>query len=411
MNKKVFILQFFGLLLIACSAGLVENSQWRGPNRQGIFYESGLLDSWPANGPELLWSFEGLGAGHSSVGIGNETVYVNGMPDTMGILYAFDFEGILRWKKTYGEEWHINYTGSRSTPVVVNDKVYLLSGMGVIYCFDAKSGDIVWQLNVIEKFNGINIRWGITETLLIHNEKIYCAPGGVDNNIVALNRFTGETIWTSKGFSEPSAYCSPVLADHNGTKLLLTMTTTSALGLDAETGEMYWRIEQNQGNKIHANSPVYKDGIVYFSSSSAKTNGGLLALKLSENGKKVSQLWRNESFKNLMGGIVIVNQTIYGSKYRSKEWYAIDPIHGNATLLTDNFTNGTIIYADNHFYCYNEKGEMALVDITNNNFDILGKFSVPLGTKEHWSHPVIHNKRLYLRHGNALMVYDISKKE
>lgn len=400
---------FFCLVFLACS-NQSNHSEWRGPNRMGIYYETGLLTNWPDSGPELLWSFESLGAGHSSVGIGNDMVYVNGMPDTLGVLYAFDLNGNLQWQKTYGPEWHINYTGARSTPVTVNDKVYLLSGMGVVYCFDGNTGNIIWQVDLIDKYQAENIRWGITETLLVDGEKLYCTPGGEKHNVIAINRFTGETIWTSEGFSEPSAYCSPVLVNHNNTKLILTMTASSAIGLDAETGQMYWRVEQNQGNKIHANSPLYNNGVVYFSSSSAKTNGGLLALKLSETGKEVTQLWRNESFKSLMGGIVMVNEKIYGSNYRSKEWYAINPADGSLTLLTDNFTNGVIVFADNHFYCYNEDGEMALVSVSDKDFPIRSKFTVLMGTKEHWAHPVIHNKRLYLRHGNALMVYDISKK-
>ena len=387
-----------------------QNSEWRGPDRKGIFLEDNLLKSWPEGGPELLWSYEGLGKGHSSVGIGSDRVFVNGMIDTTGVLYSFDLKGNLLWKKTYGTEWHVNYTGTRSTPLVDDGRVYLESGMGEVFCFDAKTGEVIWTLDVIKKFNGNNIRWGVTESLLLYEDKLICTPGGEKSNVVALNRLTGETIWTSEGFGEPSAYCSPILVNHNGHKLVVTMTATSAIGMDAETGEMYWRVEQNQGNLIHANSPVYSDGVIYFSSSSAKTNGGLLALKLSDDAKKVTQLWRNESFKNLMGGIILIDGVIYGSKYRSSEWYAINSKNGKANLLTDQFGNGVILYADGHFYCYNENGEMALVKMTPDSFKIISKFNVPLGTDQHWAHPVIHDKRLYLRHGDALMVYDISNK-
>jgi outer membrane protein assembly factor BamB len=251
----------------------------------------------------------------------------------------------------------------------------------------------------------------MSESLLIDGERIICTPGGTTNNVVALNRFTGETIWVSKGFGEPAAYCSPVLVKHNNTRLVVTMTATSALGIDADTGEMYWRVEQMQGNKIHANTPVYEDGVIYFSSSSAKRNGGLLALQLSEDGKSIKQLWRNESLKNLMGGIIVRDDFIYLSKYRSSEWYAVNKATGEENLLTDKFGNGVITYADGLYYCYNEKGKVALVDMSPESFKIKGIFDVPLGTKEHWAHPILYDKRMYIRHGNALMVYDISNEQ
>jgi len=385
-----------------------ESSQWRGPDREGIFYENGLLRSWPEKGPELLWSFEGLGAGHSSPGIGFNRIFINGMPDTTGVLYSFDMNGNLLWKKEYGEEWHVNYTGSRSTPLVVDDLVYLVSGMGEVFCFKAENGNLVWSVDLLKKFDGKNIQWGITESVLIDGDKLICTPGGEQFNVVALNRFTGETIWTRKGHGEPSAYCSPVLVEHNKTRLVVTMTQTSVIGMDAGSGELYWRVNQFQTNKIHANTPVYENGIIYCSSTSSKEgNSGLLALKLSEDGKRVENLWRNEDFKNLMGGIVLIDGTIYGSAYRTKNWYSVNAATGEEKIIASDFSNGVIIYADGLFYCYSEDGQVALVKMTPDTFEIISKFNVPLGTDQHWAHPVIHNKRMYIRHGNTLMVYNI----
>ncbi len=396
-------------LLTACNKSKENPSQWRGLNRQGIYYETNLLKIWPEGGPELLWSYKGLGAGHSSVGIGNNRIFLNGMPDTLGVLYSFDLDGNLIWKKVYGEEWHKDYTGPRSTPTVVDDLVYLESGKGVVFCFNVFSGEIVWKVDLLKKYDSQNIQWGMAESLLIDGDRLICTPGGKDHNLVALNRFSGETVWTSKGFSEPAAYCSPVIVEHNNTRLIVTMTAESVIGVDANTGELFWRKEQRQGNYIHANTPVYSEGVIYCSSSSAKINGGLLALKLSENGKQVEQLWRNESYKNLMGGIVILNGVIYGSQYRKAEWYSIDALNGVEKLLSKDFGGGVIIYADGLFYCYSAKGELALVQIDSDDFIIMGRFDIQLGTDQHWAHPVIKNGRLYLRHGNALMVYDISQ--
>jgi outer membrane protein assembly factor BamB len=408
--KLHFLSLFFSVILISgCSAPPDKYSQWRGPNRQGIFFETGLLKAWPEDGPEMLWSYEGLGAGHSSVGIGHNRIFVNGMPDTLGVLYSFDLDGNLLWEKVYGTEWHQNYTGPRSTPVLKDGLVYLECGMGVVYCFDAFTGNINWEVNLLTAFDAENIQWGMTETLLIDGDNVICTPGDEKYNVVALNRFTGETVWTSPGYGEPAAYCSPVLVEHNNARLVVTITANSVIGLDADTGELYWRAEQMQRNKIHANSPLYFEGVIYCASNWAEENTGLLALKLSEDGREAEQMWRNETVMNLMGGIVIHNGIIFSSTYRKNEWYAIDTLTGEEKLLSEEFGSEVIVFADGLFYLYSDAGELALVNMDWNHFEMKGRFEVPLGTGQHWAHPVIHDKRLYVRHGDALMVYDISE--
>jgi outer membrane protein assembly factor BamB len=397
------------VLFYSASATLVYSqlSEWRGPGRSGIYNESGLLKKWPENGPELLWSYEGLGAGHGNVGIGKDKIFILGMPDTTGVLYAFDFRGKLLWKKNYGLEWHENYTGPRSTPTIVGNLVYFISGQGVVYCYKANNGDLVWSIDMVKKFTGRNNTWGIAESVLIDGDILFCTPGGIENNIVALNRLTGTTIWTSPGNRQPSAYCSPLLVKHNKTKLIVTMTAESIVGVDAVTGKFYWQVDQFQTNKIHANTPVYLNGIIYCSSDNAKTNFGLVALKLSDDGKSVSTLWRNEDFKNLMGGIIVTDGHIYGSMYRKGLWCCINTTTGKIIYSSNKFWDGNIIMADGRMYCYSEKGEMALVSADPSSFTVLSSFKVPLGSDQHWAHPVINNGKLYIRHGDALMVYKI----
>lgn len=408
MAKNIFLVFVFLTTLYSFTAD-PETSQWRGANRAGVFDETDLLKVWPESGPELLWNFDGLGAGHSSVGIGAESIFTTGMPDTIGVLYSFNLKGELQWKKEYGLEWHKNYTGPRSTPTVVNDLVYLESGQGVVFCFEAKTGTLKWSVDLLKKFDAENITWGMAETLLIDGDKLICTPGGKENNLVALNRFTGETIWISKGFGEPAAYCSPLLINHNNSKLIVTMTASSVIGIDANSGELLWRFEQLQRHKIHANTPVYKDGIIYCSSTTGEPNSGMLALKLSSDGKQAEQLWRNEKYSNLMAGIVLKDGFIYGPTYRKNDWYSLNCETGQEQLITSDYGGGVILYADGLFYCYSEKGQLALVDMKPDEFTIKGKFDVTQGTGEHWSHPVIYNRMLYLRHGNSLMVYSIAK--
>lgn len=408
IHKHIFYLLAVAILF-SCTES-PEISQWRGPDRDGKYPETNLLKQWPENGPDLLWSFEGLGEGHGNVGIGKDKLFACGMPDTIGVIYAFNMQGELSWKKEYGVEWYKNYTGSRSTPTVVGDLVYFESGKGVVYCYDGNDGDLIWSVDLLQKFNAENIQWGMAESLLVDGNTIICTPGGAENNVVALNRFNGETIWTSPGNRQPAAYCSPILVEHNNTRLIVTMTAESIIGLDADTGEFYWSIEQQQGNKIHANSPVYYDGKILCSSSSAKSeHSGTVQIQLSEDGKMAHVNWREEKITNLMSGFILNDGYIFGSLYKKADWYSLNWETGETTYMSEDLTSGVVIYADGLFYCYTHKGEMALVDADHQEFKIISSFNVPLGTMQHWAHPVIDNGRLYIRHGNALMTYDIAQ--
>lgn len=409
ITKRIFYL-LLASILYSCTQS-PKISQWRGPNRDGKYQATNLLKSWPEKGAELLWSFEGLGEGHGNVGIGSDKLFVCGMPDTVGVIYAFGMNGELQWKKEYGVEWHRNYTGSRSTPTVVGDLVYFESGQGIVFCYNGNSGDLLWSVNLLKKFKANNIKWGMAESLLVDEDILICTPGGEDNNIVALDRFTGETIWTSPGNGQAAAYCSPILIEHNNKRLIVTMTAESIIGLDAGSGDFYWSIEQQQSNKIHANTPFYYDGKILCSSSSAKSeHSGTVQIELSHDGTKADVKWRKEKITNLMGGFIHKDGFIYGSLYKKSDWYCVNWETGETEYISKDLSSGVIVYADGLFYCYTQKGEMALVDADHNDFQVISSFDVPLGTKQHWAHPVIDQGILYIRHGNALMAYDIAKK-
>lgn len=407
LGKKMIVVL---TVCIASAAQAHVISQWRGPHRDGIYPAQNLKTQWPARGPEMLWSFEGLGKGHGSVALAHDKVYVTGMHEDVGFLYAFGANGDLLWKRQYGPEWTKNYPGTRTTITVVDNLLYLESGMGVVYCLKAESGVPVWSVDLLERFDAKNIRWGMAESVLIDGDHLICTPGGPKHNVAALNRFTGKTIWTSPGHGEQAAYCSGILVNHNGTKLIVTMTAESVIGIDAETGECYWRMPQHQTHKIHANTPVHIDGKLLCASSSDRNKPcGLLALELSQDGKKVTQHWRKQSFTNLIAGVVVRDGHIYGAKHRKDEWYCIDLETGAVKAEFDGLGDGVITYADGHFYCYSEDGQMALVHADPQGFKVISSFTVPLGTDQHWAHPVIQAGRLYVRHGDALMVYDIGR--
>jgi outer membrane protein assembly factor BamB len=181
------------------------------------------MKKWPAEGPKELWSFEGLGKGYASVAVANGIVYTTGMVGQDGLLFAFDLKGSLKWKVNYGPEWKGDKPGTRTTPTIDGDRLYLMSGQGRIACHNAKTGEHIWHRDTLQEFQGKNIQWGVAESVLIDGEKVICTPGGKDATVVALKKTTGETIWTTKGLGERSAYCSPAVIDRGPNRLILTM--------------------------------------------------------------------------------------------------------------------------------------------------------------------------------------------
>ncbi len=407
MSFKKSLLAVLIFIMVSCS-GRKELSQWRGPDRDGKYPQTGLLNQWPDDGPKMLWSFEGLGAGHGSVSIAEDQLFVLGMPDTIGVIYSFDMEGNLLWQKEYGLEWYANYTGTRSTPTIANGLLYFVSGQGVAFCMDTETGEVLWSADMFGKFGAQETTWGIAESPLLDGDRIILIPGGVEHNVVALDRFTGETIWTGKGNGEPSAYCSPILVQQNDTRLIVTMTAESVLGIDADNGHTFWRIEHRQKNNIHANSPVYNDGRVFCASAEADTIEGHIMIRLSEDGKTAEAGWRNQEWFNLIGGIILYEGCMYSSTFNKKEWYCIDAGTGNLNYVSDQVSGGAIIFAGGLFYCYGTDGVMALVEADETDCRVISSFEVHLGTDQHWAHTVIHDGRMYVRHGNALMCYDIA---
>lgn len=411
MNSKK-ILFFIGLTLgISTFTTISAQTQWRGANRDGIYSDTNLLKEWPVEGPKMLWAFEGLGTGMGSVAISKGIVYVTGIPDTLkadGFLFVFNTKGKLQWKKNYGKDWIGIFPGARSTPTIVDDLIYVESGNGSVYCLKTLNGEIVWSVDFFKDFQCDSVQFGFSESILIDGDKLYCTPGGKTNNMVALNRFTGKKIWSSPAYGEPATYTSPILVNHNGTQLLVNLTASSIIGLDATTGQMYWRIHQFQDNKIHSNTPAYFDGKILVSSASKKGSSGLVLLQLSPDGKKAEIAWRNKEYTNLMEGFIIKDGFMYGSAYLQPKWFCVDLKTGLTKYISKDLGGGPVIYADGLFYCYAEKdGLMALAEGTPNQFRIISKFKVPLGTAQHWAHPVIADGKLYLRHNEALMIYDL----
>lgn len=418
---RCIIVLFLGILLAGGVCFADDWPQFRGPNRNGKSAETGLLEKWPQAGPILLWSVDGLGIGFSSVAVADGSVYTTGMLDGEGFLFAYDLAGNLKWKKSYGPEWQRSHRGTRTTPTVDDDRVYVFSGTGILVCFNTKSGEKIWEVDTLEKFEAKNIRWGMSGAPLIDGRKIYCTPGGKKGTIVALDKLTGQTIWATTGLNELSTYCSAILIERGGNRLLVNIIEKSVICVNADDGKLIWHIPYETSYETGIITPVYKDGCIYVTSVVERQfkNGGIM-LELSADGKAVKKKWSDQTLDCHHGGVVLADGTygtsyLYGSNFKSiskGDWLCLDWDSGKVMYEAKwNGNKGSLIYADGMLYCYDENtGDVALVKPSPKGFEIVSSFQITQGSGKHWAHPAISNGRLYIRHGDALMAYDIKSK-
>ena len=399
------ITAFFTLSLAGAPLVAADSPQFRGPARDGIFSATGLVDSWPDGGPKLLWSVSGLGETYASMSVADGKVFTTGKHDESGTLFAFDLAGKRLWSTVYGSEHSgSGYPGSRSTPTYDHGTLFLLSSAGDAVAVDATDGSIRWKVNVLERFSGENIYFGLSESPLIDGNRVVLTPGGKDAAVVALDKKSGETVWTSKGLSEKSAYCSPVIWETGKHRQLVTMTAKHMVGLDPESGSILWKTPMNVDYDIHATSPVFMGDLVYV--SHGYDQGGM-AFRLAADGRSVTSAWSEEKLDIHHGGAVLVDGHIYGASSK-KNWFALDAETGEIRGTIPRLGKGAVVYADGLLYGYVESGDVVLVDPNPAKFRVVSRFKVDAGDGQHWSHPVIAGKVLYIRHGDVLMAYDIA---
>ena len=386
---------------VACGA---DSPSFRGPNGDGVFAETGLLATWPETGPKMLWSVDGLGESYASVAVVGGKIFTTGMASERGSVYAHDVKGQRLWAKEYGAEFNgRGYPGTRTTPTVAGDSLFLLSALGKAVAMDTRSGAVRWQVDLLEKYKGENTYFGVSENPILVDGKVIYTPGGPDASLVALHPATGEALWKTDGLSDGAAYCTPRLFEHGKHRQIVTLVAKHLVGIDPETGNVLWRQPSSVEYDIHATSPVFHGDGIYI--SHGYNQGGKL-YELAADGKSVKERWTEAKLDVHHGGAVVVGDHIYGAASK-KSWYAIEAASGEIAATIPRLGKGSMIYADGLLYGYLEDGRVVLVDPDPANFSVLSSFSITRGSGNHWSHPVISDGVLYIRHGEALMAFDI----
>ena len=392
-----------------------EIAQWRGPARDGIYPDKGLLKSWPEEGPELLFTVKDIGKGYSSAVMCNGVIYITGMIDTMDYLTAIDMTGNIKWQVPYGRSWSGSYPETRCTPTVEKDRVYVIGGTGRLVCINALSGREIWALNVDSEFQADWHTWGVAESPLIVDDKVFCSPGGEQTTIVAFDKINGKLIWKSGSVGGKRSYISPVLYEFDNHRLILGMTATSLYGINPDNGKIQWSYlysvkspKPRPEGSILTNTPIFKEYGIYIT---AGYDHPSVMLKMARDGESVTEKWIDETLDNHHHGVVLIDGYIYGSNWLNNNkgnWVCLNWDTGEVAYESEWNSKGNVIYADGMLYLYEEKsGYVGLAKPDPEKFSVVSDFKITEGDGPHWAHPSIFDGKLFIRHGNVLMVYKI----
>lgn len=400
------------ILVVVALAAAVQGAdcpRFRGQAGDGKFNETGLMQKWPEAGPKLAWTVQGLGTGYSSAVVAGGTVYVTGMDEQkQGYLFAFGLDGAAKWKTAYGPELDKqgpSVAGTRATPTVDGDKVYLVTGLGKLVTFDAAKGQTLKTVDLLEKFKAGQAKFGFAESVLVDGNKVICSVGGTDASLVAFDKNTGEVAWQTKGLSQAAGCCSPRVVNYNGRQLILTMLAQGVAAVDSGTGEVVWQHEFPHRAGVQPNPPLYDDGMVFVSSG---MGAGAAMFSMAESSPSAATKWAEKSLDCQMQGTVLLDGYIYGTAQSgNKGLVCIEWKTGKVMWTAPATKMAIVVAADGMLYVYGQDGTMSLVKPGAAAFEPVSQFTVTAGTNEHWAHPTIANGRLYIRHGDALMAYDI----
>lgn len=397
------------LLLLSVGSVCVAQSnanwpQWRGPNRDGVSKETGLLKQWPADGPPLLWKAAGAGRGYSSFSVANGRLYTMGLRGDREFVVAFDVAtGKEAWATPHGSAFRNDRgDGPRGTPTIDGDRVYALGGSGDLSALDARTGKIIWSKNVLKEFGGRNIRWGISESPLIVGNKVLVNPGGPGASIVALNKSDGSLIWKSQ--SDEAGYSSAIPLQVNGGTQVVFFTGARAVGLDLNDGRLLWEYARPSNDVANVATPIARANRVFISSDYG-TGGGVVEIKPDG---KAQEIWFTKEMRNHHSSSVLVGDHLYG--FSSAILTAMKFDTGELAWRDRSVGKGSLVYADGRLYCFSEQGVMGLVEATPTGYVEKGRFRIQQGDLPTWTHPVVAGGRLYLRDQDTIYAYDVREK-
>ncbi|QDT09118.1 outer membrane biogenesis protein BamB [Planctomycetes bacterium K23_9] len=388
--------------------------QWRGANRDGKSHASGLMSKWPDAGPDLLWQIRGLGEGYSTPAVVGETIYLLGTEDDAAFVLALSRDdGRQLWKAPLGSKGGGGgFSGPKGTPTIDGELLFAIGCDGTLACLRRDDGNLVWAKNLKQDFGGAPGHWEYAESPLIDGRKLICTPGGGTQTIVALNKTSGVPIWKSPignfadGGYVTAGYASTIAADILGTRQYIAFLHGGVVSVDAKTGTPLWRYDSPANSTANCSTSVVSGNNV-FAASAYGTGGGRATLTRNGRTWNVKEDYFVKKMENHHGGFILHEGYIYGTN--NSVLLCLDWRNGALQWQNRCVGKGSVTLAENHLYVRGEKGEVALVEATPDEYREKGRFKQSdRSDKNAWAHPVVAGKRLYLHDQDRLMCYDLS---
>jgi outer membrane protein assembly factor BamB len=411
MNSQNISLRAAITALAALSlSGVVSNRtiddwpQWRGPNRDGKSTERGLLKVWPSGGPALVWQAQGAGEGYSSFSVANGRVYTLGARGGTEYVMAFD-EGTGKkiWEVAHGDRFSNDRgDGPRGTPTVEGDLIYAYGASGDLASLEAATGKVHWKINVLERFGGRNITWGLSESPLVLRDRILVNAGGPEASIVAVSKKDGSVLWRSQG--DQAGYSSGILHEVGGIPQGIFFTGQRVIGLDTRDGRLLWSYDRVSNRTANIATPIARGNHVFVSSDYG-TGAALLNLLPGGGGISAREVYFTNEMRNHHASSVLVGEYLYG--FSSAILTAMRFDTGEVAWKDRSVGKGSVIFADDRLYLFSERGVAGLAEANPEAYREHGRFQLKTGSLPTWSHPVVANGKLYLRDQDTIYTYDV----
>jgi len=426
--KSKRVLRISGVTLVAClaigacpAAGAADVGkpvasiepgwpQWRGPRRDAVSDETGLLDAWPEAGPKLVWKATGLGEGWCSPIVTGGTLYVGGDVEGELRIFAFDLDGKIKWQVANGKAWEKPYPGSRASCCYSEGMLYQMNGHGRVVCLDATTGKQQWAVNVIQRFEAKQPFFGASECLLVDGDNVIVTPAGKKALIAALDKKTGNTAWTgtaAAAATETAGYSSPILVELGGRRQIIATTSFRTFAADAATGKVLWTVGLKLTENACSTIPVLCGDSVFITNTSVKDQVSSL-LRTNPSGDKAEKAW-TIPLRTTSGGAMQLDGNLYVAGSRKlRGFFRLHAKTGNIKAQLPKPTNAAAIWADGKLFVLSDDGKALLLKPTAEGFRTLGAF--PIGQnirKDAWAHPVLCGGRLYFRYHDTLFCYDV----
>ncbi|MGW8181390.1 MAG: PQQ-binding-like beta-propeller repeat protein, partial [bacterium] len=358
-------------------------------------------------GPPNVWTFDQLGKGFGTVSTQGERLLVQGTRSEESVLFCIDRDdGQLVWASSLGKSLqHGRGDGPRGTPSIDNSHVYALSENGDLAALKIRDGSFIWRRNILEDFGGKNPNWLMSESPLIDGARLVVMPGGKDASVVALDKMTGETLWKSEGLSDRAGYSSCIVADVDGSHLIMAFTSKAAVGLRASDGLVMWRYEPVANKTANVATPIFHKNKVFYSSAYG-TGAALLELKSEGDRITAKEVYFTREMQNHHGGVLLVDGYLYG--FSGSILTCLEFETGKRMWRDRSVGKGSLTFADGHLYLVGEDHKVGLAVATPEGYVERGRFSIEDYGKPSWAHPVVSGGHLYIRNLGTLTCYDVS---